>query len=140
DPIEACATITDALALGCAAVQISPHPPGDRAPSHPEVDVVWDLLSEAGVPVLLHSGTGGPPIDPRWRDNGLPTPPDFTGGPDGPRAVDVMFFHRAAETFLTVLVLDGVFERHPGLRVGCLETGALWLVPWLLQLDLVQDG
>jgi hypothetical protein len=37
------------------------------------------------------------------------------------------------------MVLDGVFERFPRLRGGCIELGAMWVVPLLPRLDLAQD-
>jgi predicted TIM-barrel fold metal-dependent hydrolase len=37
--------------------------------------------------------------------------------------------------FLGVLILDGLFDRHPDLRGGCIEQGAGWVVSWLHQLD-----
>jgi uncharacterized protein len=33
------------------------------------------------------------------------------------------------------LILDGLFDRHPGLRGGCIEQGAGWVVSWLHHLD-----
>jgi len=46
--------------------------------------------------------------------------------------------HHPPETFLACMALDGVFERFPGLRGGCIEQGALWGVPWLLRMDIAQ--
>jgi predicted TIM-barrel fold metal-dependent hydrolase len=37
------------------------------------------------------------------------------------------------------MALDGTFEKFPGLRGGCIEQGALWVVPWLARLDLAQQ-
>jgi predicted TIM-barrel fold metal-dependent hydrolase len=45
----------------------------------------------------------------------------------------------SAEIFLAALVLDGVFERFPALRGGCIELGAMWVVPWLRRLDIAQS-
>jgi predicted TIM-barrel fold metal-dependent hydrolase len=36
------------------------------------------------------------------------------------------------------MILDGVFETFPNLRGGCIEQGAMWVVPWLRRLDLAQ--
>ena len=49
-----------------------------------------------------------------------------------------MVLHNPPEIFLSVLVLDGVFERYPGLRGGCIEQGAMWVVPLLRRLDIAQ--
>jgi predicted TIM-barrel fold metal-dependent hydrolase len=36
------------------------------------------------------------------------------------------------------MALDGILERFPRLRGGCIEQGGLWVVPWLKRLDLAQ--
>jgi predicted TIM-barrel fold metal-dependent hydrolase len=33
-----------------------------------------------------------------------------------------------------------VFEKFPGLRGGCIEQGALWVVPWLKRMDIAQES
>lgn len=43
--------------------------------------------------------------------------------------------HHNAEKFLTCLTLDGVFERHPGLRCGVIELGASWVPGFMRTLD-----
>jgi predicted TIM-barrel fold metal-dependent hydrolase len=37
------------------------------------------------------------------------------------------------------MALEGVFEQFPRLRGGCIEQGALWIVPWLKRMDLAQE-
>jgi len=49
-----------------------------------------------------------------------------------------MVLHQPPEIFLACMALDGVFERFPGLRGGCIEQGAMWVVPWLKRLDIGQ--
>ena len=44
--------------------------------------------------------------------------------------------HLAIEHFLTVMVMGGVFERHPTLRFGAIELGAHWLGPLADSLDM----
>ena len=39
--------------------------------------------------------------------------------------------HHPPEMFLAAMVLDGVLEQFPTLRGGCIEQGAMWVVPWL---------
>ena len=50
-----------------------------------------------------------------------------------------MAIHQPPEQFLSALVLDGILERFPMLRGGCIEQGAMWVVPWLRRLDIAQD-
>jgi predicted TIM-barrel fold metal-dependent hydrolase len=46
-----------------------------------------------------------------------------------------MTSHLFAEIMLTFLVLGGVFERHPRLRVGVVESGASWVASWCDRMD-----
>jgi len=41
------------------------------------------------------------------------------------------------ETFVSMLVLDGVFERHPNLRGASVELGAAWVPEMLKRLDAI---
>ena len=47
--------------------------------------------------------------------------------------------HHDAETFIATLVLDGVLERHPDLRVGVIELGAGWVPAMLRRLDQIAN-
>ena len=50
-----------------------------------------------------------------------------------------MALHHSPEVFLACMALDGIFEEFPGLRGGCIEQGALWVVPLLQRLDIAQS-
>jgi predicted TIM-barrel fold metal-dependent hydrolase len=47
--------------------------------------------------------------------------------------------HQSAETFIGVLVLGGVLERHPTLRGGAIELGAGWVPSMLRRLDWIAE-
>jgi predicted TIM-barrel fold metal-dependent hydrolase len=87
---------------------------------------------------MLHIGGGGRPLRRAFHQNGKPPTTDFLGGGENIRSKDFMVIHHPPEVFLACMVLDGVFERFPGLRGGCIEQGALWVVPWLERLDIAQ--
>ena len=107
------------------------------SPTHPDNDPVWRALEENDIPFMLHIGGGGRLMRPEFHDNGHKVT-DFLGGGENIRSKDYMAIHMPPEIFLSCLVLDGVFERFPGLRGGCIEQGAMWVVPWLKRLDLAQ--
>ncbi|MEL7156462.1 MAG: amidohydrolase family protein, partial [Actinomycetota bacterium] len=56
-------------------------------------------------------------------------------GGENVRGKDLPVLHQPAEEFLSVLVLDGVLERHPELRGGVIELGATWVPGLLARLD-----
>ncbi|MCK4177900.1 amidohydrolase family protein [Aciditerrimonas ferrireducens] len=139
DPVRAVSLAEEAIGLGCAAVMVPSRPAGDRSPSHPALEGFWGLLADAGVPFVLHVGGGGRLLDPRFHENGMPVP-DHLGGGENVRSKDFLAIPHSPEVFLGVLVLDGVFDRFPGLRGGCMEQGAGWVVTWLQRLEYAVDS
>ena len=137
-PEQNAATVQEAIDLGCGAVLLPSVPEhGVPSPTHPDNDPVWRALEENDIPFMLHIGGGGQLMRREFHDNGRKVT-DFLGGGENIRSKDYMAIHMPPEIFLSCLVLDGVFERFPGLRGGCIEQGAMWVVPWLKRLDLAQ--
>src|ERR1700692_4326079 len=73
----------------------------------------------------------GAPPSPRPFHINARTITDFLGGGENIRSKDFMVMHMMPEIFLSTMVLDGIFEQFPRLRGGCIEQGAMWIVPWL---------
>jgi predicted TIM-barrel fold metal-dependent hydrolase len=130
--------IDEAITLGCAAIHIPSLPPGRKSPTHPDYNGVWARLQDADVPFVLHIGGGGRGMPRAFHDNARPVT-DFLGGGENIRSKDFMAVHYGPERFLSAMVLDGVFEQFPRLRGGCIEQGAMWIVPWLRRLDIAQE-
>ena len=59
------------------------------------------------------------------------------GGGENVRAKDMVVMHQGPETFVSMMVLDGVFERHPNLKGASVELGASWVPEMLNRLDYV---
>jgi len=110
--------------------------PGGRSPAAPEVDPLWALLAEAGIAVTIHiGGQQGFAASEVWQEADLLRPGGFsTGEPVGPHLLATM--HLAAQNHLAAMVYGGVFDRHPGLRFGVIELGAMWVGPFV---DLLED-
>jgi uncharacterized protein len=139
DPERAAAEVREAIRLGCGAILVPSRPPNDRSPTHPAYDPVWGTLQDEGIPFMLHIGGGGRPLRRAFHENGKPPVTDFLGGGENIRSKDYMAIHHPPELFLACMALDGVFERFPALHGGCIEQGAMWVVPWLRRLDLAQE-
>jgi uncharacterized protein len=135
DPDRSLATLHEAVELGCGALWVAHAPSAGRSPAHTDNDVVWAAVQEAGIPIVLHVGGGRSTISKRWHRNGHPTPTDLHGGGENLRAKDLPAVHHGAEIFLTAMILDGVFDRFPGLRCGVIELGASWAHSLMLRLD-----
>ena len=124
----------DAIAAGANALLIASAPPG-HSPSHVALDGVYAAAAEARIPVVLHVGGGGRLLDPAYFENGLPPVKDFHGGDGNFKSVDYMAIPYPVMQTLAVLVIDGVLQRHPDLRVGVIEQGASWLPGFMRSLD-----
>jgi uncharacterized protein len=140
DPDRAGDAIIEALALGCRAIMVSAAAPGDTSPGHPKFDPIWRLLSERGVPFMLHIGPGTKTQPKAFRNNGRERAPDLHGGGENLRFCDFTMLPYAPQMFLSALVYDGVFMRFPELRGGVIESGAGWVPDFLRQLDLAHKS
>ena len=68
------------------------------------------------------------------------TRPGAQGEPeDGERLFDSIFLYLAPAVALADLILNGVLERFPGLRVGVVELTASWVPHFLLHIDGASD-
>ena len=135
DPARTIETARKAIAEGCRAVMVPTDlPRGVVSPTHPDHHPLWQLLETENVPVVSHIGGGGRPVRRGFHDNGHAVT-DFLGGGENVRAKDFMAIHQRPEVFWAALVLDGTFEKFPGLRGASIEEGALWVVPWVRRLD-----
>jgi uncharacterized protein len=138
DADRAAEAVGEAIDMGCGAVLVPSAPPKDKSPTHPDYNRVWAQLQDADVPFMLHIGGGGRPLRRAFHNNGKPATTDFLGGGENIRSKDYMVLQHPPETFLAMMVLDGVLEAFPRLKGGCIEQGALWVVPWLMRLDIAQ--
>lgn len=134
DTERAVATAREAIDAGCKAVMVPSTAAGDRSPTHPDLDPFWDLLSEADIPFVLHVGGGGKLLDRAFHNNGMPVT-DHLGGGENVRSKDYIAIPNSPKLFLSVMVLDGLFDRFPKLRGASIEQGASWVPSWLHELD-----
>jgi predicted TIM-barrel fold metal-dependent hydrolase len=135
NPERACVSLERALGAGCRVIWVPTAAEGGRSPAHVVHDPFWARLAEAGVPFVCHVGSGSGSLKPAWHDNGRPLPKDHFGGGENLRSKDFPSIHHTTETFLSCLVLDGVFERFGELRCGVIELGASWVPGFLRNLD-----
>jgi len=137
DPDRAVDVATEAIAGGCSAIMVPSTAAGDRAPTHPDLDRFWALLERRDVPFVLHVGGGGRLLDRAFHNNDMPVT-DHLGGGENIRSKDYLAIYHSPSLFLGALILDGLFDRFPGLRGGCIEQGAGWVVSWMHHLDYAQ--
>ena len=137
DPALAMAELEFALEHRLGAAWIPHRPCGERSPGHVDLDPFWARLAESGTPFVLHVGGAPLQLARAWMNNGRAATKDWLGGGENLRTKDIALLHEGPEQFLTMLVLDGVLERHPGLRGASVEMGAGWVPELLRRLDWV---
>jgi len=137
DPQYALAELDFVLKTNLKAVWVPHRPCGDKSPGHVEFEPFWARLAEAGVPFLLHVGGSPLQLAKAWGNNGRAATKDWLGGGENLRTKDVAVLHQGPETFISMMVIEGVFERHPTLRGASVELGAGWVPAMLTRLDWV---
>jgi predicted TIM-barrel fold metal-dependent hydrolase len=135
DPGHAIAEAKWCIEQGLEAIWVPHRAPIDRAPGHVEFEPFWAMLAEAGVPFVLHVGGAPLQVHKAWGNNGRAATKDWLGGGENVRTKDAAVLHQAPEMFVSMLVLDGVFDRHPKLRGAAVELGAGWVPEMLHRLD-----
>jgi uncharacterized protein len=130
----------EAIEMGAKALLVPSACPACHSPSHVGLFPVWQIAEEAGLPVVFHVGGGGQLLDPHYFANGLPPVPDFHGGAENFRSVDYMAIPFPPMQTLATMIIDGVLDRFPRLKLGVIEQGAVWLPSWTRQLDAAYEA
>jgi len=137
EPELAMTELEAVLESGLAAVWVPHRPCGERSPGHVDLDPFWAQLAQTGTPFVLHVGGAPLQLAKAWMNNGRPPTKDWLGGGENLRTKDIALLHEGPEAFLTMMILDGVLERHPTLRGASVELGAGWVPELLRRLDWV---
>ncbi|MGO9451747.1 MAG: amidohydrolase family protein [Candidatus Binataceae bacterium] len=138
DPERSAAELDRALAEGLRMFMVPSDAPG-RSPGHRDHDPIWARLAEARASFVLHVGSSKLSIDPEWMIDGFPDRKTARGGAEVVGSKDMTCIFHSAERFLSVLILDGVLDRFPTLRGGCIELGAGWVPAMRRRLDHIVD-
>ena len=122
---------------GCYSFMIDTNEPSDKSLSftHPDFDPIWKAFSDAKAPFVVHVAVNGhyKAVPQSFKNNGKT---ELELGGDAPAGeLGLMTINNSAEIFLSAMIFDGVFERHPNLKGISMEHGAFWLPSWLKALD-----
>jgi predicted TIM-barrel fold metal-dependent hydrolase len=129
----------EAIEMGAAALMIASNPPRRHSPSHVGFDRVWAQAEEAAIPIVFHVG-GERPMEPVYKENGLPPVPDFHGGDDNFTSVSFMAIPYAVMQTIGTMIIDGVLDRFPRLKIGVIELGASWVPGWMRSMDSAAEA
>jgi predicted TIM-barrel fold metal-dependent hydrolase len=123
DPRLAADEVRRAAGLGLPGVIVRPNHVADVYLDDPAFDPLYDAIEETGLVLGVHEALGvRAPTIGRDRFESF--------------AARHMCSHPLEQmTAAVALLLGGVLERHPSLRVAFLESGTGWLPYWLARLD-----
>jgi predicted TIM-barrel fold metal-dependent hydrolase len=141
-PEEAGKILDEAFAAGCYSLMVDTNEPDDSARSftHPDFDPIWARFQEAKAPFVAHVAVNGhyEAVSKSFHNNGRAA---LEVAGDTPSSlIGFVAIKNSAELFLSAMVMDGVFERHPGLRGISMEHGAFWVPSWLQALDFTANS
>ena len=116
-PEEGIADLRSIKALGLRGVMMPGHP-GVADYDSPAYDDFWEAAVEIGLPLSFHILT--------TRDSAPLR---------GPRLNAFLAVIRGCQDIMGTMVFGGVFERHPRLRVVCVEADAGWVPHYMYRMD-----
>ena len=97
-----------------------------RRLSDPGLDRAWAAFVDHGITPVFHVANQPRPFDEAWYGE------DMEGGIS---PLSVVFIWTGAALALADLILNGVLERHPDLRMGIMELSATWVPQHLQMMD-----
>jgi predicted TIM-barrel fold metal-dependent hydrolase len=89
----------------------------------PDLEPIWEAANEADLPIMYHGFTIETPYFPGYRD--------IWDNPAMGRCAGQTW---GGQRFLSFMLMGGMLDRYPNLRLGTLECGHGWLPHWLLRL------
>jgi predicted TIM-barrel fold metal-dependent hydrolase len=109
---------------GIRLALIAPALVDGRRLSDPALDRVWSAFVDHGVSPVFHVANQPRPFDETWYGDDVLS---------GVSPLTSVFLWTGVALALTDLIIHGVLERHPDLRLGVMELSAIW-VPLHLQM------
>lgn len=112
---------------GVKLAMIAPALVDGKPLSHPDLDRVWSAFVECGVTPVFHVANQQHVFDDAWyeADDPLEVGPVFQS----------VFIWTAPALAVADMAVNGVFARHPALRLGIMELSAPWVPMFLMYLD-----
>ncbi|HEV2311055.1 MAG TPA: amidohydrolase family protein, partial [Acidimicrobiia bacterium] len=126
DPAWLDAELARLSAAGVRLGMIAPATVDGRPLSHPDHERLWSAFVEHGITPVFHVAD-----QPRVFEDAWYTEPDDAFVP----TVESVFLWTPPALAVTDLIVNGVLDRHPDLRIGIIELSAIWVPMYLLMLD-----
>ena len=118
-PEEGVAELEAAKAAGARGVMLSGNAAFEDY-DHPAYDPFWEAAVGLGLPVSFHI---------------LTTRGDLGDHQRGHKIIQHLITIRGNQDIMSMLIFGGVFERHPELRIVCVEADAGWVPHFKFRMD-----
>jgi predicted TIM-barrel fold metal-dependent hydrolase len=129
----AVAEITRMRRVGSRAFQVRAEPVSEtKSLAHPDLDPLWAAAADLGMTVFFHIGAGRGEVKKGWFFNG--------GDASNYALLHLVNGSIVPQIALAALLIEGVFERHPGLNVIVEELGITWVPHFLAEIDSITVG
>ena len=89
----------------------------------PDLEPIWQAMDEADLPIMHHSFFYEAPYFPGYRD--------IWGNVAVARTAAQVW---GAQRLMAYVLVSGMLDRYPNLRVATVETGHGWLPHWIIRL------
>jgi len=127
-PAEGIEDLRKIKAMGLRGVMMPGYPVVEDY-DKPIYDEFWDAAVELGLPLSFHILTAKETIK---GGSGL-------GRVRGPKLNGFMTIIRGCQDVMGTLIFGGVFERHPKLKIVCVEADAGWVPHYMYRMDHAFD-
>jgi predicted TIM-barrel fold metal-dependent hydrolase len=125
--------ITRMRRAGSRAFQVRVEPVNEtKSLAHPDLDPIWSAAADLGMAVVFHIGAGRGELKRGWFFNG--------GDPSHFALLHLVHGGVVPQIALAAMLIEGVFERHPGLVVMVQELGISWLPHFIETIDSITVG
>jgi predicted TIM-barrel fold metal-dependent hydrolase len=126
DPDWAVGQLEQLAAGGVRLAMVAPSSIDGTALADPAHDGLWAAFVDHGITPVFHVADQPRVFEDCWfgADDKSFVP-----------ATESVFLWVPAALAVTDLILGGVFERHPGLRIGIVELSSIWVPQFLLMID-----
>ena len=125
--------LTRMRAAGSRAFQVRAEPVGGtKSLAHPDMDPLWAAAADLGMAAVFHIGGARTDVDKGWYFNG--------GSSSNFALLHLVAGSMVPQIALAAMLIEGVFERHPGLVLIVEELGITWLPHFLTTIDSITTG
>jgi hypothetical protein len=129
DPAWLIGQLDRLASAGVHLAMIAPGPVDGRPLSDPAHEDMWSAFVDHGISPVFHVADQPRVFDDCW----------YTDGKAFVPALESVFIWVPPALALADLILNGVLDRHPALRLGIVELSSIWVPQFLLMLDGATD-